>query len=182
MDLLNVKYEISYSKGLIEQRKTYLPRAFLVPDYKILKKEQMLDYFNEADFDPTNVVLFEEGGYEPSPPRKTKESSAMQNQVDITSYSPDQITLSVTSAMPSFLFLSEMYYPGWKAFVDGQATRILKGNYMFRVIEIPEGKHNVTFIFDPLSIKMGIGVTTFTLFMLLVLVVWSKRKHHRATR
>ncbi|MFH1953630.1 MAG: YfhO family protein [Pseudomonadota bacterium] len=91
-------------------------------------------------------------------------------------YRPDEISLSTNSSAPGFLFLSEIMYPGWRAYIDGKPTRILRGNYLFRVIELHEGHHVVRFVFDPLSIKVGIGMTIFTLFMLLILIVYRFRK------
>lgn len=55
--------------------------------------------------------------------------------------------------------LSDTYYPGWKAFVDGTRQKIYRANYAFRAIPLSAGTHNVEFVYDPMSFKLGIGVT-----------------------
>ena len=84
---------------------------------------------------------------------------------------PDQIVLETDSKGSRYLFLSEIFYPGWKAYVNGKNTRILRGNYIFRVIEIPSGKHRIRVSFEPWSIKIGVGLTLFILFTLLAMMV-----------
>jgi hypothetical protein len=51
--------------------------------------------------------------------------------------------------------LSDTYYPGWKAFVDGKRTKIYRANYTFRALPLSAGTHRVEFVYDPLSFKLG---------------------------
>ena len=49
-----------------------------------------------------------------------------------------------------------MYYSkGWKATIDGKEEDIKRVNYAFRGLEIPAGKHNITFKFEPKVVKTG---------------------------
>jgi len=170
MDLLNVKYEISHETRTFGLRETHLPRSFLVPRFEFVGREEILDALIKPGFDPAQVVLFENGTCDVAPLPKGKESPADLGEISIVSYRPDSITLSVHAASAALLFLSEVDYPGWKAYVNGEPRPILQGNYLFRVIEVPKGTYLVHFVFEPLSIKVGICVTVFTLLLLLV---WS---------
>jgi len=172
MDLLNTKYEIFHKRKSYALRKTFLPRTFIVPDYKIIRKEEVLDYLIRPDFDPTRIVLFEKEDFQYDLPPHAPLGLNTTGKVKIVSYRPDNIVLEADSSGPGYLFLSELFYPGWKAFVNGQPKQILRGNYLFRVIKLPAGKHIVSVVFDPLSIKIGIGITIFTLFMLLNIMVY----------
>jgi uncharacterized membrane protein YfhO len=176
MDLLNVKYEIFHETRSFSLRKTFLPRAFLVPRFEFMDKEEILDTLVKPGFDPTQVVLFEKGSCGPTLPPRGNDSSVGIGKTNIISYRPDSITLSVHATSPALLFLSEMYYPGWKAFIDGKPARILRGNYLFRVIQVPQGKHGVRFVFAPLSIKVGIGVTLITVLAVLLYTCLVLRK------
>jgi hypothetical protein len=170
MDLLNVKYEISYETGIISLRETHRPRAFLVPRFEILdKKEQTLDALTRPGFDPSRVIFLEKGTRDIRLSLPGTESQADPGEVSIVSYRPDSISLSVHASSAALLFLSEVYYPGWKAYVNGEPQPILRGNYLFRTVEVPEGTSTVQFVFDPLSVKAG---TCVTLFTVLLLVVW----------
>ena len=176
MDLLNMKYEISHESKTIVLRQSCLPRAFIVPNYKIIEKEKLLDYLIEPDFDPRKVVLFERGDIESRLSDVTTLNPKRESSATVTSYRPDQIRLVTESSEPGYLFLSEVFYTGWKAFVDDKPTPILRGNYLFRVVKVPDGKHRVEFVFDPLSIKIGVWVTVLTLFLILVIFLYHIRK------
>ncbi len=176
MDLLNVKYEISHKERRYSLRKTYLPRAFIVPGAKIMRKEEILDYLIRPEFDPTLMVLLEIDDFQSEFTKHPPSTANIRSHVKTITYSPDQIVLETESGGPGYLFLSEIYYPGWKAFVDGRPARILRGNYIFRVIELPEGHHVVRFVFAPLSIRMGIGITLLTSFILLIFFTYALSK------
>jgi uncharacterized membrane protein YfhO len=51
--------------------------------------------------------------------------------------------------------LSEVYYPGWEAYVDGDRTPIERVNYTFRGILVPAGEHRVEFRFRPSTLRLG---------------------------
>jgi uncharacterized membrane protein YfhO len=52
--------------------------------------------------------------------------------------------------------LSDVYYPGWVATVDGVETPIHRTNYAFRSVSVPAGDHIVTFTYRPASFRYGI--------------------------
>jgi uncharacterized membrane protein YfhO len=63
------------------------------------------------------------------------------------------------AAQNAFLVLSDTYFPGWKAYVDGKEERIYRANYAFRAIPIRAGAHKVEFTYKPLSFKLGAVIT-----------------------
>lgn len=76
--------------------------------------------------------------------------------------------------------LSDTYYPGWEATVDGQSTPILRGDVLFRAIRLPAGEHDVVFHFDPASIRAGLAISIATLVLVACgLVVTSFRRSER---
>ncbi len=174
MDLLNLKYEILYDQGSYTIQDTYLPRAFLVPGHDLVQRSEVLNRLVHPDFDPTKTVLFEK---EDEPLGLRPQASAGAGQPDrarIVSYRPDRMVIETDSPAFRYLFLSEMFYPGWKALVDGQATRILRGNYLFRVLEIPAGRHQVLLEFDPWTVKTGTGITLLTVLLILGIPLFLK--------
>jgi uncharacterized membrane protein YfhO len=76
------------------------------------------------------------------------------------------------------LVLSDTFYPGWKAFVDGKEEKILRANYNFRAVPLTAGTHRVEFVYDPLSFKLG-ALTTF-LGILGCLVIGFIKKEKRS--
>ena len=66
------------------------------------------------------------------------------------------------------LYVSDTFYPGWKAYVDGKEVAIVRANYMFRAVPLPPGGHTVRFVYDPFSFKLGVAVSLVTLLGLVV--------------
>jgi len=168
MDLLNVKYEILHSKRLVLLRKSYLPRAFIVPECKFVAKDDIFDHILKPDFDPTKIIFVEEKGL--CSHFKVKKDRI--GIVKIVNYGPDHITLKINSLSDGYLFLSEIYYPGWKAYIDNRAVPIFRANYIFRAIFLPKGEHMVYLQFDPISIKIGMAISILALFIILEILIY----------
>jgi len=81
----------------------------------------------------------------------------------ILRYRPNQIQLKVSAKMDTFLVLNDIYYPGWRCYVDGVPTKIHRCNFIFRAIRVQKGDHEVSFIFEPILVKVGIAITFATL-------------------
>lgn len=173
LSLLNIKYiilqeEIEYKdlikikefkdEGIVYQNKKFLPRAFIVKNYKIIKdKKEILKLIDREDFNPYNIIYFNEEIYLPSLPFLLNNSNFEQyhQDVKIISYKPEEIILKTNANFDGFLFLSEIYYPAWKAEVDGQETKIYKANYTFRSLYLPKGEHSVRFYYQkPFPLKL----------------------------
>ncbi len=80
-------------------------------------------------------------------------------QVEIISESNNRLDLQVKTSGNTFLILNDTYFPGWKAFMNGKKTKIYRANYNFRAVPLSAGTHRVEFIYDPMSFKLGAGVT-----------------------
>jgi len=166
MDLLNVKYEIDHAQQVLALRETALPRAFLVPGSLLLGKNRVLDFLAEKDFDPRKTILFEKEDFGSEPSLLSFDAQAVSGRVEITDYRPDRIRLFAETDRPAYLFLSEMFYPGWKAFIDGQPANILRGNYLFRVLELSKGRQSILLEFKPWTLRAGSAVTLAVIFFL----------------
>jgi uncharacterized membrane protein YfhO len=87
-------------------------------------------------------------------------------------YDLHTVTLSVDAGQPGYLVLSDTYYPGWRATVDGQPEAIWRANYAFRAVYVPAGQHTVQFVFDPAIWKAGLAVSGVTLLGLISWAGW----------
>lgn len=85
-------------------------------------------------------------------------------------YEPDRISLAVQNQVRGLLTISEAVYPGWFAYIDGVPTPILRANALARAVIVPptvDGKpHEVTFVFRPLSVRLGGALSLLTLALL----------------
>jgi hypothetical protein len=85
-----------------------------------------------------------------------------------TGVSPNFLSLRLSASSSGWLVLSDVWYPGWQAWVDGQPVPILHANYLFRTVQVAAGEHVVTFIYRPLSFWLGLVVSSIAWFALIV--------------
>jgi len=93
----------------------------------------------------------------------------------------DEAAYVANSATGGFAVFSEVYYSkGWKAFVDGKETPIVRTNYVLRGIHIPAGQHQVFFQFKPDSYYTGNTLSLMAgllVFALLAAAIWQWYRH-----
>lgn len=76
-----------------------------------------------------------------------------------TRYAADRVVIEAEPAADGLLIVSDLFYPGWKAAVDGRPVGILRANYLMRAIPVPAGKHIVEMHYDPRSFKIGLALS-----------------------
>ncbi|MGC9328988.1 MAG: YfhO family protein, partial [Candidatus Hinthialibacter sp.] len=77
-----------------------------------------------------------------------------------------RIQLSGQSEQGAMVFLSEIYYPGWKAYVDGVRQPIQRLDYYFRGVWVEPGRHTIEMIYAPESHRLGAAVSLIALIAL----------------
>ena len=118
-----------------------------------------------AIVDPNIVIV--EGG-----PIHGKCEIGNEPTVEITRSGINQIDISVNSPSYGWLVLSDTYYPGWQAKVNGVETTIYPADGLFRAIQLDAGQANVLFAYIPLWFYVGIGVSSVSWIMLFF--VWRR--------
>jgi hypothetical protein len=93
------------------------------------------------------------------------DSASSPGTVSVTSFRPNRIRLSTSLARPGFVVVSEVYYPGWRAWVDGQPVPVLAGDYILRAIPVPAGRHEVVLRFRSTPFLLGLAVSAGTLLL-----------------
>ena len=107
-----------------------------------------------------------------------------QGQATVTKYAADSVRIHTTATADAWLVLSDTFYPGWTAVVDGQPVTVLRGDVLFRVVPIPAGEHDVGFRFEPTSVRVGLLISLGSLLLLvcaLTLALAGKSAHPRRT-
>lgn len=184
IDLLNIKYKTVTDRQRqalsLVKNETYLPRAFFVYSTHVVHSEnELLEYIKSPSFDHrTTAVLEKDPEVQLAPPLTTPTWKA-----HITSYSINAISLDVETSHNGFLLLSEMYFPGWNAYIDGKQTEIFQTDYNLRGIFVSAGSHKIEVRFEPESFRKGVILTIASLLVCstgLVISTRSKRKgaHH----
>ncbi len=176
LNFLNVKFNITAEEGSIvahlEERKEALERAFLVPTYLHLERGEIWERIMLGNWSPEDSVLLEVRPPSVSP-QKMEE---IERAVKWLGRSPEEEILQVSTPEAAFLVISEAFYPGWKAAIDGKPTEIYRANFAFRAVAIPAGRHTVTFSYRPLSFKIGAWVSIATLALIIAGFIYMRIK------
>lgn len=169
--LLNVRYSVS-DKAKCVKSGPYLPHAFLVHRSVIVPQAKVLTYMASRDFDPTETVVFEPQYRQFLHRTQTRED--FKGYCSIRNYGGEEMQIETSANHACYLVLSEIFYPGWEAAVDGKKVPILPGNYVFRVVPLEPGKHRVNIRFVAWPFRIGAVVTVLTLACSLGLLLWTK--------
>jgi hypothetical protein len=140
------------------------PRAFLVPRAEPLPpRSQVLTALRGADL--SQVVFLED--FEDRPPASS--TPGRVGAAVIATYDPNHMVIDAQLATPGYLVLTDPWYPGWTASVDGNPARLFRADHAFRAVTLPAGRHRVRFDFDPPSLRVGKAVTLATILFVVVM-------------
>src|SRR5207253_2833401 len=85
------------------------------------------------------------------------------DDVTIPSYTPDKVTIKAVMGCDGMVVLSDTFYPGWYATVDGKPARIYEVDAALRGALVPQGTHTVEMVYRPRSVYWGAGLTVLGL-------------------
>lgn len=150
-----------------------MPRAFLVGTVDVKNfGECAIDLDNTEDY--SNKVCIEGMSAHES---KIGVRTPTTAKVDWKRSGHDRVDVFIESNEKSMLVLTDTYFPGWKAFLDdGVEIRIHPADIMFKAAAVPAGKHKVSFIYLPVSFKLGLWTTIVSLLTMIAAHSRWKRK------
>ncbi len=188
-NLLNVKYIImsqpveSGLRPIYQSQRTghvvyrnqgMLPRTFFVDSIAVSDGLSILKRMKEGNFNPVRLAFVEE------------ELSKNISKPDSTAYSEllefdnEYLKIRANASGNNFMFISEIYYPaGWKAYIDGEETEIIKTNYAFRGVIVPEGEHTIELKFSSPAFKQGKTISIAGNAIVVLLLIGGIFLHNR---
>jgi hypothetical protein len=153
-----------------------LPRATVLGRYEVVQPARaIIDSVSSLVQDPAEVTRLEsDPGLELGP----VEGATAR----ITEYDLNRVTVEVSTPGPGLLRLADLWYPDWKATVDGEPAPILRADYLLRAVPVPAGDHTVVFRFESPAIRNGLALTLVSLVLILGLLFagWQQGRRPRA--
>ena len=122
------------------ENRAALPRAFVVPRLERADEASAAARLRDPGFDPRQVALVEEG-VAPGPGQGAVEA--------LERPSPSVVEVRLRDAGGGALVLSEVYYPGWTALVDGQPAPVLRAYNALIAVPLPSAARAVRLSFRP---------------------------------
>jgi hypothetical protein len=141
--------------GRIFRNEAAFPRAFLVGRRRCVDDRQVrrLIAARAVDF-RREVLLADCAG--PAPAAEPPGASASAR---LTSHGPHAVQVRAVTDRPAYLVLTDTWYPGWTARVDGRAAQVWRANHAFRAVSVSPGEHLVEFRYEPPWLRLGVAIS-----------------------
>ena len=104
--------------------------------------------FYDKEFNPRNTLILEEKILEQF------NSSTKPAEARIIDYQPNKVIIKTKSDSDKLLFLSDTYYPGWQAYVDGNEKKIIELNGPNKGLYIGPGVWREMYDFDKSAVLL----------------------------
>ena len=164
--------------GVLYRNPNVLPRAFLVGNAEtVADAAEAAMRLQDPQFDPAQQVVLEHNTALPS------FAMPQTSSVDIVSYEPERVRIHVDTDGPAWLLLTDTYYPGWQATINGEEAPIYAADLLFRAVAVPPGSSIIEFSYQPASWRWGVRISLAALsFWLVVLsfpLLWVLRAQRK---
>ena len=158
------------------ENRAALPRAWIVHSaQRVGSEKEALDLLSTSQVDPKQTALLEE---EPSE-ELSQSDDASTDEAEVTEYEANQVQVKTSAEAPGLLVLSEVYYPSWKAYVDGRPAPVYVADGLLRSVAIPAGEHVVELRYESWTLRMGIAISVVACVALIALTISAGVRHWR---
>lgn len=150
-----------------------LPRARLVGQIEQFKSEDaILHRIAEEDFNGARTLLMRTNASTAFPTSDATELGS----AEIVSRTTQSVEVAVDALEPCMLVLSDAYYPGWRAVVDGVRVQVYPAYHALRAVPVPAGNYTVQLKYSPWSFWIGYVVSVIGLLgsLILGLIAWKR--------
>jgi hypothetical protein len=144
-------------------------RAYFVSGVDFVDSSQeALNKCLRLDFPIGNTVVLEGQG-------ESRIGDTGAGSAKVLEYHSSSVLCEVNAKTPGYMVLIDSYYPGWRAYVDGKRSEVLKANYAFRAVAVPAGKHQVEYRYQPRSFYAGLTLTMLAALTGIALLIFYSR-------
>ncbi len=151
-----------------------MPRVWMVGETRLMSDADVVRSIRRGElpggevFDPGRMALLSNGGMKSEgfiAPAKEMKVDNFSGTAKVISIENRIVKLESESTTDAFLVLSDLFYPGWKATVDGAPQEIVRTNYVLRGLILKPGKHSIEFRYEPIYLYIGGGISLLGLLL-----------------
>jgi hypothetical protein len=177
LDLLNVRYIVVPSAGRLEpmdavpvgrfslpvymdkqvtilENRSAFPRAWIVHSAQQVGPQDALRLIGSGQVDARTIALLEDG----APPLSVPAQPAL-DRASVLRDDADRLTIRTSTDAPGLVVLSEIYYPAWHAYLDGQPVHTYTADGALRAVAVPPGEHTVELRYESIALTIGIAIS-----------------------
>ena len=156
------------------ERTTAAPRAWIVHEARMAQAVVARQLVESGEIDPYLVALIDRPADLDGPG-----NAIAGDAVVVTESEPELMRYEVSTSAPGMLVTSEIAYPAWKAYIDGNPVEIATAFGLLRAVELPAGDHIVEFRFESPNEVWGMTLTILTVLASGVLLIWNISERRR---
>lgn len=144
-------------------------RAFLSDRWQLMDEEETVSHLFTAEFQPREAVLLtQEPGFPSTSP-------GFLEPLEASYYGFNSARFEVNAPSPCLLVLTDLDYPGWRAYVNGQERPIMRAYGFARAVELPAGSAEVVFQFRPTGFPFIVSGVVLGFLLCLGLTLQKRR-------
>jgi hypothetical protein len=161
-------YERVFDDGLFRIfRRPAPPRYFFTSEFRVDKKRYVMSAVGEPH--PPREILVEEVPSFPARP------TGGEVPVKVERFSNNHVRLSLVAPHQGFVYMSESFFPGWTAAVNGKQVAIEPANYAFRAVQVPQGSVSIELAYVPPGFLSGMAVSVAAFAIVVFLTTYGRR-------
>ena len=143
-------------------RPTAFPPAFLTSCWEARPGASGLDRLRTMSAEDLRSTVVLDRSPTDGPPSAPPSDCGPAGEATLSRYEPERVVIEAKADRASMLVLTDSWYPGWEATVDGHKVEVLRADHALRAVVLPAGTHRVEFNFRPRSLRAGASITAAT--------------------
>ena len=167
----------------VKELNSYVNEVQLTDDVKIRDSEEsvlnsMRNSFSEQ------TVYFNSQSSVPKMNSLTRQSKLQSDEkvTNISESSNGNMSFSINVRRTRIVVINEYNDGNWTAYIDGKKSPVYKGNYLFRAIEVPAGRHSVRLVYTPKTLYRTFALSSFTAAVMIAVFVFFPESRHLHSR
>jgi uncharacterized membrane protein YfhO len=143
----------------------------------VTDEEDMLQTLASPEFDAGRCALVEDRSLLVPQSDGAADTQAFEQQefVQVEQYTNHEVRLRVEAPTAGFVVLTDLFYPGWRAEVDGTRAEIHRANYLFRMVRVRRGEHYIRFVYPGSTFYIGVVLSACAVAIVVVFLVVARR-------
>ncbi|MBI4949003.1 MAG: YfhO family protein [Deltaproteobacteria bacterium] len=165
-------FPIEYSDGSVSiYRNEYAtPRAFVVGRVRYADSyKEAQEAISSGDFDVSKEAVLEK-----RLPMDIDWAGQGAGNAEIVEYGANRAVINASAEKDGILVLTDTFYPGWKAYVDGEPAEIYRVNGLVRGVFLRGGVHTVEFRYFPASFLAGLAISGVSISLMGLCFIFGK--------
>ncbi len=170
-DFLGISY-VNNPKNPVDwvARDTFLPMITAGQQPVFLDDTNALQGVIGPGFDPVRSVYLP-----PAAERFITTTNHSEARILSPHFEAERVDMDVEAGAPAMVVVAQAFYHFWHAYVDGKPTPLWRANYAFQALQVPEGRHHVSLVYEDRNLFYGSILSLISLLGCVAIWFWPRR-------